>query len=241
MAPDVKKAVCDAIKSKAFEYGIVTTQSLGEMLKLHHGQMDALITEMLNALQTASAPTETVTPTPLVDEEALEFAPSTIDDDEEAATRPIVYRTSSHCGRFWHTPKRFALPPIMKLDTGWKIWCHGIPCYQISDDGTGQLAPLGPFRHFKNEMLPKQFCQSFSLHWRPIFEVPEACPGLDPADEDLFQRGIAFLKSRVDHVFKKKESKSNAVGAINVVQACTAFEYREVWGRLRQSCFADRN
>jgi hypothetical protein len=40
--------------------------------------------------------------------------------------------------------------------------------------------------------------------------------------------------------FQERESKSNTVGAINVVKACTAFKYREVWDRLRQSCFADR-
>jgi hypothetical protein len=68
MAADVKKAVCDAIKLKAFENGIVTTQSLGEMLKFHHKQMDTLITERLKALQTASTPTETATPTTLANE-----------------------------------------------------------------------------------------------------------------------------------------------------------------------------
>jgi hypothetical protein len=94
MALYVKKVICDAIEPKAFENGgIVTMQSLRDMLKLHHEQMDTLITERLKALQTASTPTEIVTPTPVVDKEALEFAPGTIDNDEEAATRPIVYRT----------------------------------------------------------------------------------------------------------------------------------------------------
>ena len=124
MAADVKKAVCDAIESKAFENGIVTMQSLGEMLKVHHEHIDILITERLKALQTASTPNETATPTPVADNEALASAPGTIDDDEEAATsttRPIVYRTYSHSGRFWHTPQTFALHPRMKLDTGWTI------------------------------------------------------------------------------------------------------------------------
>jgi hypothetical protein len=120
MVTDVKKAVCDAIESKAFKNGIVTTQLLGEMLKVHHKQIDILITERLKALHTASIPTETATPTPVADKEALYFAPGTIDDDEEAATRPIVYRTYSHSGQFWHTPKTCALPPRIKLDTGWK-------------------------------------------------------------------------------------------------------------------------
>jgi hypothetical protein len=210
MATDLKKAVCDAIESKAFENGIVTTQSLAEMLKVHHEQIDELITDRLKALQTSSAPTETATPTPVVDEEGLEFAPGTMDDaddDEEAPTRgPIVYRTYTHSGRFWHTPKTFVLPPRMKLDTGWKIWCNGIPCYQITDDETGQAAPIRPFRAFKNEMLPKHIRQNFCLHWRPIFEVMEACPGLDPADEDSFERGIAFLKTRVEYVFRKRRA-----------------------------------
>jgi hypothetical protein len=185
MVADVKKAVCDAIELKAFENGIVTTQLLGGMLKVHHKQIDILITERRKALQTASTPNETATPTPVADNEALDFAPGTIDNDKEAATstRRIVYQTYSHSGRFWHTPKTFALPPRMKLDTGWKIWCHGIPCYQITADETGQLAPTRMFRHFKNDMLT------------PISEVMVACPGLDLADEDLFERRIAFLKS----------------------------------------------
>jgi hypothetical protein len=40
MAMDVKKALCNAIESKAFKNGIVVTKSLGEMLKSHHKQMD---------------------------------------------------------------------------------------------------------------------------------------------------------------------------------------------------------
>jgi hypothetical protein len=96
----------------------------------------------------------------------------------------------------------------MKLDTGWKIWCHEIPCYQITADKTGQLAPIRPFRHFKNDMLPKDIRQSFNLYWRHIFEVMEACPGLNHlADEDSFERGIAFLKSRVKYVFNKRRAK----------------------------------
>jgi hypothetical protein len=76
------------------------------MLKVHHEQIDILITERLfKALQTASTPNETATPTPVADNEALHFALGTIDDDEEAATstRPIVYQTYSHSGRFWQT------------------------------------------------------------------------------------------------------------------------------------------
>jgi hypothetical protein len=209
MAADVKKAVCDAIKSKAFENAIVTMQSLGKMLKVHHKQIVILITARLKAVQTASTPNETVTLTPVAGGETLDFAPGTIDDGEEAATstRPIVYQTYSHSGWFWHTPKPFALPPRIKLDTGWKIWCHGIPCYQIIANETGQLAPIRLFRHFKNDMLPKHVRQSFNLHWRPIFEVMEACPRLDLADEDSFERRIAFLKSQVKYVFNKRRAK----------------------------------
>jgi hypothetical protein len=96
MAADVKKAICDAIESKAFQNGIVTAQSLSEMLKVHHKQIDVLITERLKALQTASTPNETATPTSMADKEALDFAPGTIDNDEEAATtRPIVYKPTT--------------------------------------------------------------------------------------------------------------------------------------------------
>jgi hypothetical protein len=56
-------------------------------------------------------------------------------------------------------------------------------------------------------MLPKHICQSFNLHWIPIFEVMEACPGLDLADEDQFERRIAFLKSQAKYVFNKRKAK----------------------------------
>jgi hypothetical protein len=55
--------------------------------------------------------------------------------------------------------------------------------------------------------LPKPIRQGFNLHWRPIFEVMEACPGLDVADEDSFEQGIAFLKSWVKYLFKKRRAK----------------------------------
>jgi hypothetical protein len=103
--------------------------------------------------------------------------------------------------------KSLPQPPIMKLDTGRKIWCHGIPCYQITADETGQLAPIRPFRHLTNDILPKHIRQSFNLHWRLISKVMEACPGLDLAELDSFERRIAFLKSRVEYVFNKRRAK----------------------------------
>jgi hypothetical protein len=243
MTADVKKAVCNAIELKAFENGIVTTQLLGKMLKVHHELIDILITERLKALQTASTPNETTTPTPVADDEALDFAPGRIDDDEEAATstRPIVYPTYPHSGRFWHTPETFALPPRMKLDTGWKIWCHVVPCYQITANATGQLAPIRPFRHFKNDMLPKHIRQSFNLHWRPIFEVMEACPGLDLADEDLFERGIAFLKSRVEHVFNKRRAKPMQWELSTWSKHVQRSSIEKNGTESEKSCFANRN
>jgi hypothetical protein len=54
MATDVRKAVCDAFEEKAFENGIVTTQTLAEMFKEHHEKMDKLITTRLAALQARS-------------------------------------------------------------------------------------------------------------------------------------------------------------------------------------------
>jgi hypothetical protein len=34
----------------------------------------------------------------------------------------------------------------------------------------------------------------------------EACPRLDLADEDSFERRIAFLKSQVEYIFKKRRA-----------------------------------
>jgi hypothetical protein len=101
----------------------------------------------------------------------------------------------------------FAPPPIMKLDTGWKILCTGIPCYQIeTKDQTAQAAPIRPFCYFKNEMLPKHIQRDFNLHWRPIFELMEACPGLNPEDPDSFDRGMEYLNTRVQYVFQKRKA-----------------------------------
>jgi hypothetical protein len=53
LSSDARQAVCDAIEAKAFENGIVMTQTLNEMLDVHHKQMETLITTRLTALQTA--------------------------------------------------------------------------------------------------------------------------------------------------------------------------------------------
>ena len=189
----------------------MTTQSLGEMFKKHQEQMDKLITERLKAIQTAPAPTETTTPAPIAYDDRFELEPGMDDsEEEENPTRrtPIVYRVYTYGNRFRHTPKTFVLPPRMKLNTGWKMWCSGIPCYQITDNETGKAAPIRPFRHFKNKMLPKEDVrQHFFLHWRTIFEITEACPGLDPANADSFERGIEILKNRVKYVFQKRRAK----------------------------------
>jgi hypothetical protein len=36
----------------------------------------------------------------------------------------------------------------------------------------------------------------------------EACPGLDLADEDTFERRIAFVESQVEYVFKKRRANT---------------------------------
>jgi hypothetical protein len=216
MSADVKKAVCDAFEAKAFENGIVTTQTLAEMFTAHHEKMDTLITTRLSALQAtvpeAAAPVHQV----LEDDDDLELANGV--DDEEPATAstapqtPYLYRSYTHGGRFWHTPPGFVLPPRMKLNTGWKIWCTGIPCYQIiakndaTNDATPRAAPIRPFRDLATKMVPKDIRLAIDLHWRPIFELMEACPGLNLADADSFERGLEFLKTRVQYVFAKQKS-----------------------------------
>jgi hypothetical protein len=58
-------------------------------------------------------------------------------------------------------------------------------------------------------MLPKHIQRDFNLHWRPIFEIMDACPGLhlldDPANNlnDSFDHAMEFLKTRVQYVFQK--------------------------------------
>jgi hypothetical protein len=79
-----------AMSSNGKHSRIVTMQLLGEMLKVHYKQIDILITERLKALQTASTPTETATPTPVANKEALDFVPGMIEDDEETTTRLLA-------------------------------------------------------------------------------------------------------------------------------------------------------
>jgi hypothetical protein len=213
MAIDVRKVVCDAFEEKAFENGIVTTQTLAEMFKEHHKKMDKLITTRLAAIQKAGGG---LTAEATVNEDKIEepeFAQGDFHGEPTIATTPAMYRTYTHSGHFWHTPPGFALLPRMKLDTGWKIWCLGIPCYQIiaTDDETARVAPIRPFRDFKNKMLPNHFQRDYNLHWRPIFEIMDAFAGLhrldDPANtlNDLFDRAMEYLKTRVEYVFQKRK------------------------------------
>ena len=56
-------------------------------------------------------------------------------------------------------------------------------------------------------MLPKDIRRDFNLYWRPIFNLMDACPGLHRDDPNSFDRGMEYLKTRVQYVFEK--SKAN--------------------------------
>jgi hypothetical protein len=81
-----------------------------------------------------------------------------------------------------------------------------------ADNGTARAAPIRPFHAFKSKMLPKQIKRYFNLHWRPIFEMMDACPGMLPLDDsannlnDWFDRGLEFLKTRVAYVFQRRKA-----------------------------------
>jgi hypothetical protein len=70
-----------------------------------------------------------------------------------------------------------------------------------------RAVPIRPFCDFKNDMLPKHIQRDFNLHWRPIFNLMDACPGLHRDDPNSFNRGMEYLKTRVQYVFEK--SKAN--------------------------------
>jgi hypothetical protein len=61
-------------------------------------------------------------------------------------------------------------------------------------------------------MLPKHIQRDFNLHWRPIFEIMDNCPGLHPLDDpanslnDSFDRALEYLKTRVEYVFQKRKA-----------------------------------
>jgi hypothetical protein len=220
MVIEVRQAVSDAFEDQAIQNGVVTTQTLAdEMFKEHNKKMDELITTRLAALQAAGGGLIAAATVNTDKNQEPEFAKGGLDEDEPTTTTtvpttPAMYCTYTHGGHFWHTPLGFALPPRMKLDTGWKIWSFGIPCYQIknADDGTAQAAPIRPFRAFKSKMLPKQIERDFNLHWRPIFEMMDACPGMLPLDnstnnlDDSFDPGLEYLKTRVAYVFQKRKA-----------------------------------
>jgi hypothetical protein len=70
-----------------------------------------------------------------------------------------------------------------------------------------RAVPIRPFPDFKNDMLPKHIQRDFNVHWRPIFNLMDACPGLHRDDPNSFDRGMEYLKTRVQYVFEK--SKAN--------------------------------
>jgi hypothetical protein len=166
MSPDVKKAVRNAFEAKSFANEIVTTHTLAEMFTVHHNQMDTLITTRLAALQT-TIPAEAAALVNQGLDDDFDLAHGVNDEEPTTSTTPpqIVYHSYSHSS-FWHMPPHFALPPRMKLDTGWKIWFTGILCYQIeTKDETAQSAPIWPF-----VILRTQCCQH-------IFEGISVCIG----------------------------------------------------------------
>jgi hypothetical protein len=95
MAIDVRKVVCDAFEEKAFENGIVTTQTLAEMFKEHHKRMDELITTRLAAIQQPGGGLTAAATTVTKDKnQEPEFAQGDFDDEPTTATTtPAVYHT----------------------------------------------------------------------------------------------------------------------------------------------------
>jgi hypothetical protein len=107
MATDVRKAVCDAFEEKAFENGIVTTQTLAEMFKEHHKKMDKLIATRLAAIQKAGGG---LTAEATVNEDKNQepkFAQGDFHGEPTTATTPAMYRTYINSDLFWHTPPGF--------------------------------------------------------------------------------------------------------------------------------------
>ena len=125
----------------------------------------------------------------------------------------VTYRNYSHHGKFWNVPRDFSFPTAVRLDTGWKMWICGLPGNETVDNsGNRQQAPIRPFRKLKLNMLPNEIKKNFNLHWRSIFSMMQAAPGVEVRETGIdyhylrtsFDAAKGYLKTRVSYVFENE-------------------------------------
>jgi hypothetical protein len=119
---------------------------------------------------------------------------------------------TTSCSKWFDDDKLLAVirPDERDADDSTAILGASIPVQDVQmNNGVvdPRAVPIRPFRDFKNDMLPKHIRRDFNLHWRPIFNLMDACPGLHWDDPNYFDRGMEYLKTRVQYVFEK--SKAN--------------------------------
>jgi len=221
MTQDVKVAIGEAIEQKAIDNGQLTFERLRGMFDAHSLNMERKIGEAINKL------TETFAGRTAGEEDESNNDEIPVADGGKEENIVVVrngqshtYKTFSYCydGKLgWHVPKVFQFPARCKLDLGWKLWLKGLPDNQVTGpDGSLQAAPIRPFRKLNPAFLPAKVKQTFTLHWKPIFELLEKAPDLtiveNPEDLDAavidesFAKAKEYLKTRVQYVFQKQRS-----------------------------------
>jgi hypothetical protein len=221
MIETVKTSVKDAFEEKAAENGQVTGERLKQMLDEHQESIVQLIDNKLTELRNEMRDCFPAAPEQQdggSDDGAMQFAEGEAEDVSVRDTNTqqevqVTYRNYSHGGNFWNVPKDFTFPTGVRLDTGWKIWLCGLPGNEtVDNNGNRQQAPIRPFRKLKDDMLPDEIKKNLRLHWRPIFSMMEAAPGIKIRETGIdsdylhtsFHAAREYLKTRVRYAFENE-------------------------------------
>ena len=118
--------------------------------------------------------------------------------------------------RFWDVPATFSFPAGVKRDVGWKLWLLGMPGYAtMGENGVIEQSNIKPFRKFVPARLPTKIADAYKIHWKPLFSMMEAGIGKIPPNltpeivNDLYDRGTAYLQTRVSYVFTNEKLHHN--------------------------------
>ena len=128
-------------------------------------------------------------------------------------------------GKFWDVPQDFAFPGKMRIKAAWNCWLVGLPNYKSNIDGVTHKIPIKPFRSLKLARLPKKLELWMRNNYLPFTRMMEKAPDLvidsaldittDEFVNTSFDKGIAFVKSRVEYSFTNSKRRNYSISTIS--------------------------
>ena len=112
----------------------------------------------------------------------------------------------------------------MRIKAAWRCWLVGLPNYEANIDGVTYKTPIKPFRSLKVTRLPKKLASWMSNNYLPFTRMMEKAPDLvidsaldittDEFVNTSFDKGIAFVKSRVEYLFTNSKWRNYSISTI---------------------------